>query len=159
MGVALGGINLLALGAGNQNLLTLNGNTGFVGVGIDNPTQKLHVAGNILATGAISPSDKRFKEDIQTITDPIKKIRQINGVTYHYKTKEFPANGFNDKEQVGVIAQEVEAVLLQLVFTDEKGYKAVDYSKLVPLLIEGIREQQKQIEALQKEVNELKAGK
>jgi autotransporter adhesin len=150
---ASGGINVLALGAGNINLITMNGNTGNVGIGVDNPTQKLHVAGNILATGTITPSDRRYKEDIQLIADPLQKLQQINGVTYHYKPNEFPGIGFDSTPQVGVIAQEVETVLPQVVVTDANGYKAVDYSKIVPLLIESIKEQQRQIEELKKIIN------
>lgn len=151
----------LGNGLSNQtrsNAITVlrNGNTG---IGTIAPSQKLQVVGNILASGTITPSDRRFKEDIQPITAPLEKLQQINGVTYHYKTAEFPANGFDDRQQVGVIAQEVEAVLPQLVFTDDKGYKAVDYSKLVPLLIESIKAQQKQIESLQQEVKKLAAEK
>ena len=153
---AAGGIERLNLGANNTNIITMNGGSGFVGIGTENPTQKLQVAGNILATGTITPSDRRFKEDIQLIPDPLEKIQQINGVTYHYKKNEFPANGFDDKEQVGVIAQEVEVVLPQIVYTDDKGYKAVDYSKLVPLLIESIKAQQKQIDNLSRELSSLK---
>jgi len=57
-----------------------------------------------------------------------------------------------------VIAQEVEKVLPEVVQTRESGYKAVKYEKIVPLLIEGIKEQQEQIEELKKEVEELKNG-
>lgn len=144
-------------GLSNQtrsNAITVlrNGNTG---IGTLAPSQKLQVVGNILASGTITPSDRRFKEDIQRITNPLEKLQKINGVTYHYKTTEFPASGFDNKEQVGVIAQEVEAVLPQLVFTDDKGYKAVDYSKLVPLLIESIKEQQQQIDDLKKMIEKI----
>jgi hypothetical protein len=55
---------------------------------------------------------------------------------------------FTDKEQVGLIAQDVEKVFPQLVFEDDNGYKAVDYVKLIPLLIEALKSQQKEIEAL-----------
>jgi len=151
-----GGIERLSLGANNTNLLTLNGATANVGIGTETPSQKLHVIGNILATGTIMPSDARFKKNIEPIHNSLEKIRQINGVTYYYRYTEFKDLGFTDKEQVGVIAQEVEKVLPQLVFTDDKGYKAVDYTKLVPLLIEGIKEQQKQIETSKDEVEKLK---
>lgn len=156
---AMGGVNVLVLGAGNQNILNLYGATGNVGIGIENPTQKLHVAGNILATGTITPSDMRYKKDIQPIRDPLQKVQQINGVTYQYKAAEFPANGFDTTTQVGLIAQDVEKVFPQLVFTDDKGYKAVDYTKLIPLLVEGMKAQQKQIELLKEEVNKLKTSK
>ena len=64
---------------------------------------------------------------------------------------------FDDKKQIGVIAQEVETILPELVSTDNNGYKAVDYSKLTPVLIEAMKEQQAIIESQQKEIDELKA--
>jgi hypothetical protein len=150
-----GGIERLNLGAGNLNLLTLNGALGNVGIGTETPSQKLHVIGNILASGTITPSDARFKKDIESITTPLEKIMQLNGVTYHYRTNEFTDRGFDNTIQVGVIAQDVEKIFPQLVFSDDKGYKAVDYPKLVPLLIEGMKEQQKQIATQQRQIDEL----
>lgn len=152
----------------NAYRLFING-SGFVGIGTNNPTQALQVVGNILASGTITPSDIRYKKNIQLIQSPMEKLKQLNGVTYDYRKEEFPQMGFSDKEQVGLIAQEVEKVFPQLVVTDDKGYKAVDYVKLVPVLIEStkaqqaqIDKQQQQIEELQKLVKELihsKAGK
>jgi hypothetical protein len=69
---------------------------------------------------------------------------------------------WNDKQKsfeghdVGVIAQEVEKVLPEVVTTRDSGYKAVKYEKIIPLLIEGIKEQQEQIDELKKEIKELK---
>lgn len=63
----------------------------------------------------------------------------INGVEYFMRSDEFPAKHFDDKLQVGLIAQEVEKVLPQAVQTGGDGYKAVDYARVVPLLVEGLR--------------------
>ena len=135
---------------GNLNKVKIQSD-GDVGIGTTAPTQKLHVIGNILASGTITPSDLRYKKDIEVIDHPLEKIDEIRGVTYKMKADEFPENGFTDETQAGVIAQEVEAVLPQVVVTDQNGYKAVDYSKMVPLLIEGIKELKKQTEELKKE--------
>jgi FtsZ-binding cell division protein ZapB len=151
----------------NAYRLFING-SGFVGIGTNNPTQALQVVGNILASGTITPSDIRYKKNIQPIQSPMDKLMQLNGVTYEYRKEEFPQMGFNDNEQVGLIAQEVEKVFPQLVVTDEKGFKAVDYVKLVPVLIEALKDNQKQLREEQKQrkedmkrmeqmVNELKA--
>lgn len=165
--------NLLELGTTNTSqfyiydrttlqfklLMDASGNLGLGG--ITTPTQKLHISGNILATGSVTAasyvtsSDMRFKKNIHAIGDPLQKIRAIRGVSYDFKTDEFSDKGFSKDQQVGVIAQEVEAVLPQVVFTDKDGYKAVDYSKIVPLLIEGIKEQQKQIDDQKKTNDEL----
>ncbi len=107
-------------------------------------------AGRIDASGdivAFSTSDKNFKENITPIESPIEKIRMISGNTYDWKADMKEFHGFEGND-VGVIAQEIEAVLPQLVTTRETGYKAVKYDKLVALLIEGIKEQQTQIEKL-----------
>ncbi len=63
---------------------------------------------------------------------------------------------FDKDRQIGLIAQEVEKVFPELVRTDDNGYKAVSYEKLTVVLLEGIKEQQKQIESLQNQIGELK---
>ena len=96
---------------------------------------------------AFSSSDRNFKENITPIENPIDKIRKISGNTYDWKAELKDVHGYEGND-VGVIAQEIEAVLPQLVQTRENGYKAVKYDKLVALLIEGMKEQQLQIEQL-----------
>ena len=118
-------------------------------------------AGRIDATNdivAYSSSDIRFKENIKAIENPIEKIRKISGNTYDWKAENKIEHGYEGND-VGVIAQEIEAVLPQLVQTRESGYKAVKYDKLVALLIEGIKEQQIQIDNLTLQVEELKKQK
>ena len=108
-------------------------------------------AGEIRATNDITAfysSDKRLKENISPIPNALQKLSQISGNTFDWKS------GFSEIHShlgtdVGVIAQEVENVLPQVVITRENGYKAVQYEKIVPLLIEAIKE-------LQDEVNNLK---
>ena len=96
---------------------------------------------------AFSTSDIRFKENIVPIENALDKISKISGNTYDWKAENKAEHGYEGND-VGVIAQEIEAVLPQLVQTRESGYKAVKYDKLVALLIEGIKEQQLQIEQL-----------
>ena len=112
-------------------------------------------AGRIDATNdivAFSSSDIRFKENIKPIENAIDKIRKISGNTYDWKEENKIEHGYEGND-VGVIAQEIEAVLPQLVQTRENGYKAVKYDKLVALLIEGIKDQQLQIEQLRIDLN------
>ena len=123
-------------------------------------TGALTVTGAITATGditAFSASDIRFKENITAIQSPIEKIKMISGNTYDWKAENKDIHGFEGND-VGVIAQEIEVVLPQLVVTRDNGYKAVKYDKLVALLIEGIKEQQKQIEDLSNKINKLETG-
>lgn len=123
---------------------------GMVGIGTNTPREKLEVVGNICHTGSIGAcSDKRYKTDFQAIVNPLEKIQQLNGLYYNWKTEEFPDKQFTDERQIGVIAQEVEVFFPEIVLTDEQGYKSVDYSKLAPILLEAIKEQQQMIEQLQ----------
>ncbi len=117
-------------------------------------------SGRIDATNdivAYSSSDIRFKENITPIDSPLNKITKIGGYTYDWKEENKIEHGYEGND-VGVIAQEIEEVLPQLVQTRESGYKAVKYDKLVALLIEGIKEQQSQIEELTNRINKLENG-
>ena len=105
----------------------------------------IRVAGNIIAYF----SDERLKDIEGNIDKPLEKVSKLNGFYYtaNEKAQQF---GYDAKRQIGVSAQEVEAVLPEIV-TDAPighGYKTVDYSKIVPLLIEAIKEQQQQIDEL-----------
>ena len=95
---------------------------------------------------AFYSSDKRLKDNVTPISNPIKKILQIGGYTFDWNEKQDTYKGHD----IGVIAQEVEKVLPEVVETRENGYKAVKYQKMVPLLIEAIKDQQKQIDELKK---------
>ncbi len=136
---------------------TSNVQFGSIGVG----TTASGVSGEIRATADITAyysSDNRLKENIKPIENALDKVRKISGNTYDWKA------GFEDihshkGEDVGVIAQEVEAVMPQLVTTREHGYKAVQYEKLAALLIEAIKEQQQHIDNLTLQVEELKKQK
>ncbi|MDR0233098.1 MAG: tail fiber domain-containing protein [Dysgonamonadaceae bacterium] len=137
---------------------------GSVGIGILAPEAKLHVAGSFkvdgdahCAAGIWASSDERWKKDIVTISDPISIIEQLRGTSYKFRTDEFPNKGFNEGTQLGVIAQEVEKVLPELVKEDSEGFKSVNYDGLIPVLIEGLKAQQTQIELLLKINEQLEA--
>ncbi len=95
-------------------------------------------------------SDRRLKEKITRISDPLSLLEKINGVYFYWK------QGDDKSRQVGVIAQEVEKVLPEIVSTGQDGYKAVDYGKLSPLLIEAVKEIKKQQEIRQQENRQMK---
>jgi hypothetical protein len=108
-----------------------------------------HFTGTLQATGdivAFASSDERLKDDIQPIKNPLDKINSISGNSFIWN--EDKQDIYKGKDY-GVIAQEIEKVLPELVRENEWGYKAVKYDKLVSLLIEGIKE-------LSTEVNKLK---
>jgi len=112
------------------------------------------VAGNICATGSIGGcSDIRYKKDITPITNALSNVMQLRGVNYFLKTKEFPEKQFTNTRQIGIIAQEIEKIYPEVVLTDKDGYKSVDYSRLTPILLEAIKEQQKIIDNRQFAIN------
>jgi hypothetical protein len=99
--------------------------------------------GVITATDFNSTSDINLKENIRPIEDSLNKVLQLNGVSFDWKETQQPS--------VGVIAQELEAVFPELVRTGEN--KSVNYNGLIGVLIEAVKEQQKQIEELKKLIN------
>ena len=130
---------------------------GFIGIGTSNPTVRLQVAGDIIANSIAGSSDNRFKNNILPIENPLQKVLKLRGVTFDWKTKEFPNRMFSENRALGFIAQEVEQVIPEVVQTENstEGFKSVQYDKVVALLVEAIKEQQKQIEQLQQKVKEL----
>lgn len=112
--------------------------------------------GTVTVTGTfVDNSDSRWKKNVQLIPNAVEKIQQLRGITYDWND-DYPYLN-NEKKQVGVIAQEVEAVLPEVVHTNEEGYKSVEYRKMTALLIEAIKEQQTQIDALKTEIDLLKS--
>jgi hypothetical protein len=112
----------------------------------------LGVSGDINAGGeitAFATSDARFKTNIENIPNALSKIEKLNGVTFNWNdlAKEVESKDTEVKE-AGVIAQEVNEVLPEVVTVRENGYMAVRYEKLVPLLIEAIKELHEEIKTL-----------
>ncbi len=108
---------------------------------------------------AYSSSDRRWKENIKPIENALSKILKIGGYEFDWKElteEERKTQHGNEGHDVGVIAQEVEEVLPEVVTTRENGFKGVKYDKMVALLIEGMKEQQSQIEELKSEIKKLK---
>ena len=103
---------------------------------------QIEASGDVIAFGS---SDKRLKDNIEPIEDPLEKMDKIGGYTFIWNDKQSTYEG----KDVGVIAQEIEEVLPEVVTTRGSGFKAVKYEKIVPLLIESIKE-------LKQEVDEIK---
>ena len=141
-------------------------NGGKLGIGTASPSEKLSVSGNICYTGSIgSCSDRRYKTNILSMGSMLSNVMALAPVTYNWKVKEFPDKNFNDKKQLGFIAQDIEKIFPELVLTDQDGYKSVDYVKITPILVKAVQEQQSEIEALKKQneqilakLNSLEAG-
>ena len=134
----------------------MNTSSGNVGIGTLTPAQKLSVAGNICYTGTIAAcSDIRYKKNILPISHALSNLITLHGIYYNWKKEKFTDKGFTDERQIGFSAQEVEKLFPEMVQTDADGYKSVDYSRMTPVLVEAIKEQQKQIEELKKKVEKL----
>ena len=135
-------------------------NDGNVGIGnflFVDPSQKLTVNGNVLATGSFITSDKRFKNDIKALPRALSNIEKLRGVSYNFNSEKFAERNFPQGRSLGLLAQEVEKVYPELVVEDGEGYKSVNYIGLIPVLVEAIKEQQEQIQAQNKKIQELEA--
>ena len=123
---------------------------------------RLDTSGNLVCTGNItaygSVSDEKLKENIEVIDDAINKVKKLKGVTYNLKS--------DDRKLTGLIAQDLEKVLPEAVYTSEtiaderegeesEEHLAIRYGNTVGLLVEAIKEQQEQIETLTAKVKEL----
>merc|ERR1712166_879869 len=101
--------------------------------------------------------DERLKTNVVEISEALDKLKQIRGVKFNYIMK---PEGFEgeisspDVVNVGVIAQEIEKVLPELISEDKDGYKSVQYGHMAGFLIEVNKEQQGQIEVLQEQVKQ-----
>ena len=137
----------------------MNITNGNVGVGAF-PAQKLHVAGNGLFTGTVTAncgvlacSDIRYKKNINPLSNSLSNVLSLNGIYYNWDNEKFADKAFNDKRQIGFSAQELETLYPEMVHTDDDGYKAVDYSRLTPVLVEAMKEQQQMIKDQQETID------
>jgi hypothetical protein len=130
---------------------------GNVGLGTATPTVRLHVSGDIIANSVAGTSDRRFKTNIHPVDNALAKVKALQGVYFNWNQKDFPEKDFGSQNELGLIAQEVEKVVPEIVSKDKskEEYRSVKYDKLVALLVEAMKEQQKQIEQLQLKVKQL----
>jgi len=124
-------------------------NAGQVGFGTTTPTYPVHVTDQVSNTSIyasydiVAYSDERVKEDIQVIPNALEKVSNIRGVTFKRKDAD------NENRMAGVIAQEIEKVLPEVVKEDKDGNKAVAYGNVVSLLIEAIKELETKVKNLE----------
>ena len=179
--------SIINLQRSSETQLRINKN-GFVGIGRDGntnfeeniddgnsiePSERLHVIGNIIATGFITAnySDCRLKDFIANIDKPLEIINNLKG--YYYKPNSIAiANGFENQKEIGLSAQDVQKVLPEIVkiapfdvMRDNNGviksksgenYLTICYEKLAPVFVEAIKDLTKQVETLKNENLELK---
>jgi len=100
---------------------------------------QIEASGDVIA---FSSSDRRFKDNLVVIEGSLDKIGKVNGYEFDWNDKQSAYKGHD----IGVVAQEIEAVLPEVVTTRGDGYKAVKYEKIVPLLIESIKELKQEVD-------------
>jgi hypothetical protein len=110
---------------------------------LDSTGDAIRAAGDVVAYYS---SDKRLKDNIIKIDGALDKVNAIGGYTFEWNEESHKQTG---SEDVGVIAQEVEEIFPEIVQTRSNGYKAVQYEKLVPLLIEAVKELSEKVKILE----------
>lgn len=148
---------------GGNNRMIIN-SSGRVGIGMyPDATIMLNVNGTVANNGTILTSDQKFKTHIATISDAISIISKLKPSTYFFDTTNVYGMKFSNQKQYGLISQDVEQILPQLVSNISKSasvdssgkaltqavtYKGLNYIAFIPILIKGIQEQQQKIDSL-----------
>lgn len=130
-----------------------------VGVGTNTPSEELYVVGDITATGTISElSSAKYKTNINQLDNALDMVDNLRGVKFNWRAKDYPNMRFSEDQQVGLVAEEVETVIPELVHADNNGVKSVDYSKLTAVLVEAIKELKAENEELRTRMEALEKG-
>ena len=122
-----------------------------MGIGTTNPADALQVNGDVRVLNCVRnsagtqiagtcASDERFKKAITSFPNLLDRVARLRPVHYFWRADEFPARSWGPGQSYGLVAQEVEAVMPDMVETTADGYKAVNYSKLPLVLLQAVRE-------------------
>jgi len=136
--------------SGNIYMATNDGDIIF------HPKNQLTVYGNIKCNTVLENSDARYKDNLTPIESPLQKLTQLIGWIFSWKSDEFPEKNFPKTKQYGFIAQQVEPFLPHVVHTDQDGFKSVDYTKIIPVMVEGLKELNNKVDMLIEENKSLK---
>lgn len=131
---------------------------GKVGINTTAPNYTLQVNGTVAASAAyLNLSDQRLKTNIKPLENALEKVLRINGFTFNWDQNRAGSKNLDNKNHIGFLAQEIETVLPQLVYTanDEDKTKSMAYGDMVPVLVQAIQERQQLIEAMQRQIDEL----
>lgn len=126
----------------------------------NNPSYKLQVAWTVAWTSWTATSDVRYKKNIRTITQALDKVEKMRWVNYEWKIGDYKDMWFRTWENMWFIAQELEKIIPEVVDTDNKWYKSVEYANITAILVEAVKELKKEkdteIDSLKKEIEVLK---
>jgi hypothetical protein len=100
-------------------------------------------------------SDANMKTNINPIDDALEKTLQLNGISFEWDTEQSPDRNLSEGTKLGIIAQEIQPLFPEVVQTDQNGFLYIDYTSLVPVLVEAMKEQQTQIDNLQQQIDNL----
>jgi FtsZ-binding cell division protein ZapB/regulator of extracellular matrix RemA (YlzA/DUF370 family) len=109
---------------------------------------KLEVNGVLRSTMSIVTSDGKLKTDVKDLNEALSIVKSLKGKTYNWSSEFQKKTGVDNGRHIGFIAQEIREVLPELVIEDENKQLGVNYTELIPVLVEAIKEQQNQIDAL-----------
>jgi hypothetical protein len=102
-------------------------------------------------------SDRRWKKDVTTINDALDMACRLRGVQFNWRQDEFAEMNFPEGRHLGVIAQEVEEVVPEVVHTSADGYKSVEYANLVAILIEAVKKLRADNDTLRDRIEKLES--
>ncbi len=125
---------------GSNKLYIHNSNDAEPLIWGDFETRNVVINGAFRATASYSSSDQRWKQNIQPLKSSLEKVASLQGVTYEWKKNAFPNAGFENGKHIGLVAQDVEKTIPELVSEDANGFKGVSYTKLTAVLVEAVKE-------------------
>ncbi len=156
---------------GNNTQMSIN-SSGSVGIGTNSPNDQLQVIGDIRvgtgSTGCVKDadgtviagscsSDARLKRDVTPFSNVLEKLIRLQPVHFYWRTEQFPEKHFGSSQSFGLIAQEVERVMPELVGEDQHGYKVVRYAKLPLLMLQAIKDLKIENDELKKELSAMRS--
>ncbi|HTB11092.1 MAG TPA: tail fiber domain-containing protein [Bryobacteraceae bacterium] len=151
-----------ALYSGNAERIRVN-SSGLVGIGTTSPSYTLHVNGSVAGTSAYNNlSDARLKTDIIEITNGLESVQKLKPIHFRWQKpeKRTVGKGMNlpvDEPQVGFLAQDVEKVVPEAVVKDASGLYSMEETKLIPVLVEAVKELEAQNEKLSGQISSMSA--